>query len=58
MNHLLNQSFPFVQAAVILQFKDQPSWPLQALADAMKLTPSALRKTVIFWTSQGTAPKR
>jgi hypothetical protein len=42
-----------LQASVLLRFKDRPTWSLDELASVMKLSTPALRKTVIFWTSQG-----
>ena len=38
---------------MLLRFKERPAWLLDELALVMKLSPLVLRKSVIFWASQG-----
>jgi hypothetical protein len=42
-----------LQASVLVRFKERPAWVLDELALVMKLSPLVLRKSVIFWASQG-----
>ncbi len=42
-----------VQASIIQFFADQPQWPLQALAERMKLPAELLRKKLLYWVTAG-----